>query len=375
MSGAPWPRRLRTRLFLSYVVVVAAGAITMFVIGTVVTQTVYRRRLGGLGLGNGQGRGGQVSEAELNTALDDSLVSALLVGSAAALLVAAIVAWFVGNRLLRPIDAMRSATRQMAAGDYSAKVPVPTEAELASLADDVNELGEHLATTEQRRSVLLGEVTHELRTPITVIRGQMEGVIDGVIAPSDEVYVTVADEASRLQRLVDDLTLLSRADEGVLRIEPAPLDLADVATGAAERLRPQFDNEDVRLVVDAPSPVAVSGDRDRLTQVITNLLGNALGHTPSGGVVTVRSGRDGAIAWVEVTDTGTGLAVGELDHVFDRFYRGADASSAVGRPARAGRGIGLTIARGLARAHNGDVVASSQGLGTGATFRLAVPAT
>ncbi len=374
MSGAWWHRRLRTRLFLSYVVVVLAGAITMFIVGTVVTQSEYGRRLGGLGVGNRQGRGAQVSEAELNTALDDSLTSALLIGSAAALLVAAIVAWFVGNRLLRPIDDLRSATRQMAAGDYSAKVPVPTEVELASLADDVNELGEHLATTEQRRSLLLGEVTHELRTPITVIRGQMEALIDGVVAPSDEVYVTVADEASRLQRLVDDLTMLSRADEGVLRIEPTALDLSSVATGAAERLRPQFDNEEVALVVEASAPLPVVGDRDRLTQVVTNLLGNALGHTPAGGVVTLRSGRGGAVAWVEVADTGNGIAVDELERIFDRFYRGVDASPVTGRSARAGRGIGLTIARSLARAHGGDVVASSHGPGTGATFRLTVPA-
>ncbi len=352
--------------------VVAAGAITMLVVGTVVTQTVYQRRLGGLGFGSGQGRGARVSEADLNTALDESLVPALLIGTAAALVVAALVAWVVGNKLLRPIDELRAAARRMAVGDYSVKVPVPAELELASLAKDVNQLGEHLANTEQRRSLLLGEVTHELRTPITVIRGQMEGLIDGVIAPSDEVYVTVADEASRLQRLVDDLTMLSRADEGALQIVPTELDLAAVATDAAGHLRPQFDHEEVALVIDNPTPVRVSGDRDRLTQVITNLLGNALGHTPSGGVVTVRSGCDASLVWVEVTDTGTGISAGELEHIFDRFYRGTETGA--GRPARAGRGIGLTIARSLARAHGGDVAASSGGRGAGATFRLTIPA-
>ena len=372
MTVSVWPRRLRTRLFLSHVVVVAAGAMTMLVVGTVVTQTVYQRRLGGLGFGNGQGRGARVSEADLNTALDESLVPALLIGTAAALVVAAMVAWAVGSKLLRPIDELGAATRRMAVGDYSVQVPVPTEVELASLANDVNQLGAHLANTEQRRSLLLGEVTHELRTPITVIRGQMEGLIDGVVAPSDEVYVTVADEASRLQRLVDDLTMLSRADEGALRIVPTELDLAAVATSAAEHLRPQFDYEQVALVIDNPTPVHVSGDSDRLTQVITNLLGNALGHTPSGGVVTIRSGREAAQAWVEVSDTGTGISADELGHIFDRFYRGTETGT--GRPARAGRGIGLTIARSLARAHDGDVVASSSGPGTGATFRLTVPA-
>jgi len=370
------PRRLRTRLFLSYVVVVGAGALAMLVVGTVVTRSVYEQRIGGFGLGRGQGRSAQVSETQLRSALDESLTPALLIGLGAALITAAIVAMFVGARLLRPIDELRAATRRMADGDYSAKVPVPPETELASLANDVNELGEHLATTERRRTQLLGEVTHELRTPITVIRGQTEGLIDGVVTPSPEVYAAIAEEASRLQRMVDDLTLLSRADEGTLEIHVADLDLAAVASAAAERLRPQFDYGDVVLVVDVdtrPGPLTVRGDSDRLTQVLSNLLGNALGHTPPGGTVTLRAGRDGTTAFVDVTDTGPGIPGDELERIFERFYRRPDDGEPTGRPIRAGRGIGLTIARSLARAQGGDVVASSAGPGRGATFRLTIP--
>ncbi len=382
MSWSPIPRRLRTRLFLSYAVVVAAGATAMLIVGTVVTRTVYDHRIGGFaygrtqGQGQGQGRTEQVTEAELRTALDESLLPALLAGVAAALLAAAIVAMFVGRRLLRPIDEMGRATRQMAAGDYAVTVPVPVETELASLARDVNRLGEHLATTEQRRTQLLGEVTHEMRTPITVIRGQMEGLIDGVVTPSDAVYTSVADEAARLQRLVDDLTLLSRTEEGTLHLQSEDLDLGALAIAAAERLRPQFDHAEVALVTDPArmaGPLPVRGDHDRLVQVLSNLLGNALGHTPAGGTVTVDAAQDGARVWVDVVDTGTGIPAEELDHIFERFYR-APNPGAVGRPAHAGRGLGLTIARSLARAHGGDVTGSSQGSGTGATFRLTLPA-
>ncbi len=372
MSFTLLPRRLRTRLFLSYVVVVAAGAVAMLVVGTVVTRTVYEREIRGFGLGRGQGRADAVSETQLRSALDESLVPALLIGVAAALITAAIVAMFVGARLLSPIDELREATRRMAAGDYSVKVPVPTETELASLANDVNELGAHLATTEQRRTQLLGEVTHELRTPITVIRGQTEGLIDGVVTPSAEVYALIADEASRLQRMVDDLTLLSRADEGTLEIQLADLDLVAVAAAAAERLRPQFEYADVALVVDLGDPprsLPVRGDADRLTQVLSNLLGNALGHTPSAGTVTLRTGRDHSMACVDVIDTGSGIPAEELERIFERFYRRPDHA---GRT-RAGRGLGLTIARSLARAQGGDVVASSSGPGSGATFRLTIP--
>ena len=376
MSIGLLPRRLRTRLFLSYVVVVAAGVVAMLVVGTVVTRTVYERRLGGFGVARGQGASRQVSDTQLRTALDESLGPALIIGVGAALITAAIVAMFVGSRLLRPIDELGVATRRMAAGDYAVKVPVPTETELASLANDVNELGAHLANTEQRRTQLLGEVTHELRTPITVIRGQTEALIDGVVTPSQEVYAALADETARLQRMVDDLTLLSRADEGSLDMRLTDLDLGALAMSAADRLRPQFDFADVSLIVDAddPSePVPVRGDSDQLTQVLSNLLGNALGHTSAAGRVTIRTGRDRSMAFVDVIDSGSGIPADELERVFERFYRGPVGDGATTNPIRAGRGIGLTIARSLARAHGGDVVASSTGPDQGATFRLTVP--
>ncbi len=257
----------------------------------------------------------------------------------------------------------------MAAGDFATPVPVPAEAELASLANDVNHLGEHLATIEQRRTQLLGEVTHEMRTPITVIRGQAEGLIDGVVTPSSEVFAAIADEASRLQRIVDDLTLLSRAEEGTLEIDMADLDLVAVGSAAAERLRPQFEYADVTLVVDvgdSPEPIPIRGDAGRLTQVLSNLLGNALGHTPAGGTVTLRTGRGSSLAFVDVIDTGPGIPVDEVEPIFERFYRGSGSGAR-----QAGRGIGLTIARSLARAHGGDVVVEATA--PGATFRFSVP--
>ena len=183
------------------------------------------------------------------------------------------------------------------------------------------------------------------------------------------MFAAIADEASRLQRIVDDLTLLSRADEGTLEIEVTDLDLGVVAAGAAERLRPQFEYADVDLVIevgDPPEPIPVRGDVGRLTQVLSNLLGNALGHSPTGGTVTVRCGRQNSLAFVDVIDNGPGIAADEIDHIFERFYRGSRPETG-----GAGRGIGLTIARSLARAHGGDVVVDSEG--PGARFRLTVP--
>lgn len=364
------PRRLRTRLFLSYLVVVASGALAMVLVGAVVTRTAYENRIGGFGLGRGQGRANQVhttvDEAELTAALDGSLWRAMIAGASAALVVAALVAWVVGRRLLRPLDEVRAATRRMAAGDYGTRVEPPSELELASLADDVNVLGEHLAGTERRRSQLLGEVTHEMRTPLTVIGGHLEGLVDGVLEPDDATFALLADEAQRLERIVDDLTLLSRADEGTLTFDLRPIDLGDVVDGVLARLAPQFEHRGVRLEHEPGPRLPVLADAQRLAQVLTNIVGNALEHTPEGGAVTIRSGRD-ASSWVEVADTGQGIAADQLEAIFERFHRGPSGST------RSGRGIGLTIARSLARAHGGDVTATSPGPGSGATFRLTVP--
>jgi len=263
----------------------------------------------------------------------------------------------------------------MAAGDYTVQVPEPAEAELAALAGDVNELGRHLAATEQRRTQLLAEVTHELRTPITVIRGQMESLLDEMTSPTGEVYAAILDETSRMQRLVDDLTLLSRAEEGTLELHNGTVDLGAIASATSELLRPQFDFAGVELRVQ-PGPAGslmVHGDRDRLTQILTNLLGNALAHTPAGGNVTIRGRVTAGVSHIEVVDTGSGIPADEIDHIFERFYRGTSTIDPTGRPVRVGRGLGLTIARSLARAHGGDITASSAGPGTGATFRLTVP--
>ncbi len=370
MSSSLLPRHLRSRLFASYLVVVSAGVIAMVVVGAVVTRTVYEHRLGRFGLGRGPGRqpGDEVvSEAELRTVLDDSLLPAVLAGTAAALVAAALLAWLLGRRLLRPLDQVRGAAQRMAAGDYDVSVPVPAEAELASLAHDVNALGAHLATTEQRRTQLLGEVTHELRTPITIIRGQMEGMLDGVVEPSAEVFAAVADEASRMQRLVDDLVTLSRAEEGALELHLAAVDLTALVAATADRLGPQFVDAGVELRTRPTSSVVVRGDADRLVQVVTNLVGNALGSTSPGDEVTVVTGAEAGFGWVDVIDSGRGIAGDELERVFERFYRVPAGGH------RPGRGLGLTIARSLARAHGGDVVAHSDGPGTGARFRLTVP--
>ena len=366
--------RLPWRLFASYTLVIAIGAAVSYVTVRLLAPAFFdheMRMLGGdhMGMGPGAPGGAGGPPASVQPAFLSALTTALLLGMLASVVAAALAAGFVARRLARPLTVVRAATRHIAAGRYEARVPVPAEPELAGLADDVNTLAASLADTEVRRVRLLGEVAHEMRTPLTALEGYVEGLIDGVFAPEPEVLGAASDELRRLRRLADDLSTLSRAEEQRLELNLTDTDLAGLARQAVGRLAPQFSDSDVALTADGAQALPVRADPDRITQVLTNIIGNALVATPAGGSVTVRASATGGFAQVAVTDTGVGLAAADIERVFERFYRAPGQ-----RPRRSGgSGIGLTIARDIARAHGGDVIAASPGPGHGATFTLAVP--
>jgi histidine kinase len=370
--------RVSARLFISYALVIAVGSVIAYVTTRLLAPTFFSNAwslMGGFPPGTHPGgfpglpadffRG---PPANVRSAFISALTTALMLGTLASVIAAAAAAVLVTRRLVRPLNAVRTATRLIAAGRYETSVPVPREPELAGIAGDVNTLAARLADTEARRTRLLGEVAHEMRTPLTALEGYVEGLIDGVFAPEPEVLGAASDELRRLRRLADDLSALSRAEERRLDLHFAAADLADLARRAADRLAPQFGDGDVKLTVQGTGQLPVMADQDRITQVLTNIIGNALTATPAGGSVTVEARARVPLAQVVVTDTGVGLAEADLERVFERFYR------APGQPRRsAGSGIGLTIARNIARAHGGDVVAVSAGPDRGAAFTLALP--
>jgi histidine kinase len=353
---------LRVRLLASYLAVVLSGALTLTVVASLTAPAFFAGHMAdtlpGLGMMAGMAE-------DLDTAFAVSMARALAVGVLVSVVVALVVSALVAGRIIRPLDRVRIATRRLAEGSYSERVALPAEAELAALAEDVNALASSLEETEQKRVQLMSDLAHELRTPLSAIEGYMEGLIDGVVPAEVETFASVAEEAARLKRLASDLSALSRIQENRGVTRRVEFDLGDLASSVATRLRPQFDDQNVQLLVDTPH-LGVSGDPDRLTQVIVNLLGNALSYTPSGGRVEVTGRRRDSQIELEVRDTGRGLSDADLQRVFERFYR-ADPTTP------GGSGIGLTIARGIARAHGGDVVAHSDGPGTGATFSLVLP--
>lgn len=358
--------RLPLRVFASHAVVALVGAAASYLTVRLLAPHLFDQRMGMMDERPGMMTG---TASTVHSAFVSALNTALVVGVVVSVATAAGFAAWVTSRLLRPLDAVRAATRQIAAGRYDASVPVPTEPELAELATDVNALADALAATESRRTRLLGEVAHEMRTPLTSLDGYVEGMIDGVFTADQATLASLSSELHRLHRLADDLSSLSRAEDRGLDLERSDADLADLVRRAAARLEPQFQDAGVSLAVVAEGAVPVRVDPDRITQVLTNLLGNALLASLPGGAVTVTARCSGSQAEAVVADSGIGLATDDLERIFERFYR------APGQPCRSsGSGIGLTIARGIARAHDGDLTAASAGRGHGATFTLVLPA-
>lgn len=360
--------RLVVRLIASHAIVALLGAAATYLIVRQVAPDLFDQSMRNEGNGPmmGQSQGATLRQ-QFADAVDRALLVGTLVGGAGAALFGSLAAF----GLVRPINRVRAATRVLASGRYAAPVPVPRERELADLVTDVNTLGAALADTETRRVHLIGEVAHEMRTPLTVIDGYVEAMIDGVLPASPEKLNEVSEEVRRLRRLSESLSALSRAEEARLDLHLQGGDLGEIAQVAAERLRSQADDAGVRLdVAPAATSLAVQVDRDRVAQVVTNLVGNALRATPPGGQVAVSCRRDGESGLIEVADTGEGLTPEDLDRVFERFYR------VPGRRQSAhdtGSGIGLTIARGIVRAHGGELVARSDGPGRGASFIARVP--
>jgi signal transduction histidine kinase len=361
--------RLSVRLVASHLLVAILGGAATFVVVRVLTPAIFDRQMRMDG-GPMMGQGGPGSQGALRTQVAGAVTQALWIGLLVGVVAAAAVGVIAAGRLVRPLGRLSETTRQIAAGRYDVHVERPQEAELAELADDVNTLGAALAETEARRTRLLGEVAHEMRTPLTVVDGYVEGMIDGVLPTSTDELGKVSDEVRRLRRLSDDLSSLSRAEEGRLSLELREVDLAAVVTAAAERLRPQAEDAGLRLGVRTPGePVRVLADADRVAQVVTNLVGNAVRATPRGGSVDVDVAVDPDRCVVTVTDTGEGLAAEDLERVFERFYRAGGRARRDG----SGSGIGLTIARGIVRAHGGDLTAASGGRGAGASVTVVLP--
>jgi signal transduction histidine kinase len=387
-------RGLQARLLLAHLLVIAVGLVTLYAAASLAGPRLFEsnmvaaaRRGPPPGQSVGQGApGGRpqnpppgmgrfgLTSAELEQRIADgylaSLTDSLLLAGGAALATAIVASILVSRGIASPIHRLARASRRLAEGRYDERVAADGTTEVRQLATSFNAMAAAVEDAERRRQELIGDVAHELRTPIATLEGYLEGLLDGVIEPSDRVWAKLHDEAGRLRRLVEDLQELSRAEAHQLSVICRATTPAAIVRPAVDRLETDIAERGLSLEVDLPSGLPeVQADPERAIQVLTNLITNALRYTPPPGQIAVRVAAEDGIVRFEVADSGIGIAPEHVPRVFERFYR-VDKSRA---RALGGAGVGLTIARVLAETMGGRIRAQSPGTGQGSTFTFELP--
>ena len=279
-----------------------------------------------------------------------------------------ILTFFLSRRILAPVESLSRAARDLARGDFSQRVDVKSKDEVGELAGAFNSMAQELAAAETVRRNMVTDVAHELRTPLSNLRGYMEAIKDGLVEPDATTIDTMHEEVGVLTRLIEDLQELALAESGQLALDFQPCDLADLSRREVAAHLPTAEEAGVAIVSDLAESAPLYGDPGRLGQAIRNLLTNAVNYTPSGGTVTVSVSTSGDEVEVRVTDTGPGIPEDQIPQVFERFYR-VDRSRS---RATGGTGLGLTIARRLVEAHGGRITLDSR-VGEGASFSITLP--
>jgi histidine kinase len=360
---------LRTRLLLSYLVVIVVGATTLWFTASATAPRFFEGHLRQMGAGPGLGMGRMMAEVEvdLERSFQASLSQALLLAIGAAAAAAFVAGTLVSERIVAPLRRLQEASHRIGEGEYATTLPVTGLPELDELVADFNKMAADLADADRQRDQLIGSVAHELRTPLAGLRGYLEGLEDGVFQADRQTLQAMERQLERLSRLAGDLRAVSVAGRPELRLAPTPP--AVLLERAAEPFRPAFTANGVRLEMECPSSLPqVNADTTRLGQVLSNLLENALRHTPAGGRVRLSATAEHDSLRFTVDDSGEGIMPEDLPHIFERFYRGDRSRHRAGET---GSGVGLSIARELVELHGGRIWAESEpGRGTRVHFTL-----
>jgi len=283
----------------------------------------------------------------------------------------------VSRSLAAPLSRLAEAARAVGTREFSRRVEVTGSDEMIELAQAFNEMASQLEQAETLRRNLMADAAHELRTPLSVLQGNLRAILDDVYTLDKSEIARLYDQTRLLSRLVDDLRELALAEAGQLQLNLAPIDLANLIRDTAATFGPVAEAAEITLSVETPDRLSpVQADAARMGQVLHNLLDNALRHTPAGGTITLGAGYEQtleseiACCWLAVQDSGEGISAEDLPYVFDRFYRADSARSR----ATGGAGLGLAVVRAIVEAHEGQVSAASDGLpGHGSTFTVRLP--
>ena len=372
-----WRISFRTSLsgkfLLSYLLIVLVGVATLLVVTFALAPTLFQAQL--VPILQTHPEAMTTTEA-IQRILEDflgTLFIALAVAAIVATVTSLATSLFVARRITVPLRQMTQVSQRISAGNYAERIviaPVHSTDELGQLASSINTLAVALEQTERRRLEVIGNVAHELRTPIATLEGYLEGLLDGVIEPSPLTWAMLHTEAGRLRRLVDDLQELSRAEARQVPLSLQPVAPQRLVQDALEPLEGQFAEKGLELQIHVPEDLPqVMADPTRAVQILTNVLVNALRYTPAPGKVAVAVSREEAMVAFRINDTGVGLSPEQIAHIFERFYRVDKSRSRT----LGGSGIGLTIAQSLAQAMGGEIRVESAGLGQGSSFTLTLP--
>jgi len=302
--------------------------------------------------------------------LSQKITRFLLWGALLAIAIAFLFTFFLSRRISAPVKALTLAARRLGQGDLSQRVQFKDKGEMGELAQAFNSMAGDLERVEQLRRNMVADAAHELRTPLSNIRGYLEAVRDGIKKPDADTIRSLDEESTMLSRLVDDLQELSLAEAGELNLVCQSEDVAALINQTVASVQAQAVTKGVSVSIDLPARLSpVNIDYNRISQVLRNLLENAIAHTAKGDTITVTARQDGSWVEVSVIDTGEGIPAEDLPYIFERFYR-VDKSRT---RATGGSGLGLTIAKRLVEAHGGKIeVQSEPGKGSRFTFTLPV---
>ncbi len=356
---------MTAKLLAGQLLVVLAGAGTLLVVAVSVGPGIFHHHIR-----QALGYVPPSVARHLDMAYNDATLVSLGIAVGAAMLTALALSAVISLRIVRPVRTLAKAAQRITHGASRASVPVRGTDELAQLAAAFNEMAASLERAEDVRRQLLADVAHELRNPLATVESYLEALADGVLPADPENWTAIRAETARLSRLVNDLQRVSRAQAHQLDLRPTPINACALVERAAKAASPAYTAKRVALETDLPtdSPI-VDVDPERITEVLANLLANALRHTPTGGTVRVSARPNHEHAEITVTDTGEGIAAEHLKRIFERFYRVDPARSR----ATGGTGIGLAIVASVVEAHHGTVTATSDGIGHGATFTIHLP--
>ncbi|MFN5514698.1 MAG: sensor histidine kinase [Cyanobacteriota bacterium] len=360
---------LGTRLFFSHLTVMLVGLASFVILAKLSSPRMFLLRLEQL---ENQGfitvRSARTYLVKgFETAWNSSAFWAVIFGASAA----GGLSYLAAERICQPLKQMKEITQKLAAGNLEERMPETVIPEFNQLGKSFNVMASSLEDVEQRRRDLISDLTHELRSPLTVVRGYLEELADGNIGPSPELYQRLVGETRRLERLTRDLQELSKAEAGYLTIRPQVFPIYPLLEALVEKFQDQIPEEGPELVLESHRhhPL-VFADPDRTEQILVNLLGNAIRYTETGAITlkTWVDPQNKSQLWIAVTDTGVGISAEDLPHVFERFWR-ADKSRS---RHSGGTGIGLAIVQRLAELQGGAVAVQSV-LGEGSEFRFSLP--